>query len=102
MSAAGVYAEIIREGRPAGQCLLIGSRIPRLHHSDGIPVYLVIEHPDGVELSTAAGIARLLAYPSAWPRHGSRGEAWVYAKHERLQWKALIPLHDGEAHARPA
>jgi hypothetical protein len=97
MSAAGVFADIIRNGRPDGQCLLIGPRIPRIHHSDGIPVYMVVEHHHGIELSTVSGLASLLAYPSAWPGPGARGECWLYAKHERLQWNALIPLHDGEA-----
>lgn len=94
MSAAGVIGEIYREGRQVGHCLLIGPRIPRIHHSDGIPVYLVVEHHHGIEISTVAGALTLLAYPSAWPSPGGIGESWVYAKHERMQWNAPIPVFD--------
>jgi hypothetical protein len=96
MSAAGVHAEIIRDGKAIGPCLLIGQKIPLIHHSDGVPVYLVVEHADGCLVSMPGNrLVKLLAYPSAWPSPGQRGETWVYARHERLQWNAPVPLFDG-------
>lgn len=95
MSAAGVIGSIVEQGKPVGDCLLIGAGVPRIHHSDGIPVFLVVEHPEGTELTTRGHLRqRLLAYPSAWPRPGGRGERWVFAKHEALQWSGLLPLFD--------
>lgn len=95
MSAAGIYGEIVRDGKSAGPCLLIGKLVPRLHHADGIPVYLLTEDPHGVMVTLRNHERRfLLAYPSAWPRPGGRGQAWLYAKQESLPFDAVIPLFD--------
>jgi hypothetical protein len=96
VSSAGIYGQVIERGQPVGPCLIIGAEVPRLHHSDGIPVYLVTEHWRGTLVRGSDGKAReLLAYPSAWPGPGDQTEdRWIYAHHERLPWDAPVPLFD--------
>lgn len=96
MSAAGILGDIYFEGRAVGQCLLIGAKVPRIHHSDGVPVFQVAQHDDGTPIGLPGNrMVKLLAYPSAWPKHGTHAGRWVYAKHERLAWNAPVPLFDG-------
>lgn len=96
MSYAGIHAEVINNGMRGDSCILIGAWIPKIHKSDGNPVYLVVTHPDGAEISfRSKQNRRLLCYPSDWPGPGKhRPGCYVYAKHERLPFNAPIPLHD--------
>lgn len=97
MSSRGLLAKIYQDGKPVGDGLMIGEKVPRLHHSDGIPVYLVAAHDDGVPVSHRSGrLDRLLAYPSAWPAPGHCDGRVIFATHERLPWLAPIPLFDVE------
>lgn len=105
MSSAGVHATILDAGLDAGPALMIGAKVPRLHHSDGMPVYLVVPHPDGALIGLRGGnVMNLLAYPSHWPGPGKRTpDRVIYASHERLAWNAPIPCFDTEEdpHAEP-
>lgn len=95
MSSAGLHAEIFGGGREPIPALLIGHSVPRLHHSDGKPVYLVVEHARGVPIICRDGQHRqLLAYPTDWPGPGERSDRVIFAKHERLPWEAPIPCFD--------
>lgn len=104
MSSAGLFATVYEDGKAVGDCLIIGREVPRLHHSDGIPVYLVVAHDDGVPVTLLrpdkhgyqGRTVKLLAYPSAWPAIGGPSGRVVFAKHERLRWSAPIPLFDVE------
>ena len=72
--------------------------MPRVHHSDGIPVLYVTQHQDGPEIHYRTGEShRTLAYPSAWPAPGARSSRYVYARHEWLPWDAPVPIYDQEA-----
>lgn len=94
MSAAGIYAQRWRFGEKT-DIIIVGPGIPALHHSDGVPVYQVIEHERGFPVRFADGrTANLLAYPSTWPAPGGFRGVVIYAKHERLQWKGPIPVFD--------
>ena len=97
----GIYGIITDGEQRRDPCLLFGAGIPRIHHSDGVPVFHVIEHPDGfpvvMDNGTKAGeIKKLLAYPSHLPGPGtwSRDE-WVYAYTEPMPFNALIPCFSG-------
>lgn len=96
MSSAGIYADVYDQtGTAIGPCLLIGDLVPRIHHSDGVPVYFVTQHAGGPEISFRTGAKRhLLAYPAGWPAPGESRGRYVYAHHERLPWDAPVPLHD--------
>ena len=107
MTDRGIYGVVTDGSENLADCLLIGEDIPRVHHSDGVPVYLVVEHDQGLPVAVANGtkanrFKRLLAYPSHWPGPStSQGEhedmhKWVYAYHEPMPWNALIPLFDLE------
>ena len=100
MSSCGIHA-VITSGKPktlAEPCLLIGEGVPRIHHSDGIPVYLVIESEEGIPILQKNGrIKHLLAYPSHWSAPGKYNhDHWLHGSHEHLAWHALIPCFDGE------
>lgn len=98
MTTRGVYGTVIEAGRELGPCLIIGRSVPRIHHSDGVPVYLVLEHERGMPVRCTDGRERsLLAYPSDWPAPGEHdSDRFVYAKHERLGFNAPVPLFDQE------
>lgn len=98
MSHAGVYAQVIERGIAVKTCLLVGAGIPRIHHGDGVPVYLVTEHKRGSPIADFAHKVRtLVAYPVAWPGPGGRmPDRWVYAKHESMRFDAPVPLFDLE------
>lgn len=101
MSDRGVYAILTDGFNKVGDCLIIGRSIPRVHHADGLPVYLVVEHPDGILVATATGtkldkVLSLLAYPSHWPAPGGKGKNWVYAYREPMPFNALLPVFDDE------
>lgn len=92
----GIQAAIIRDGR-ATECLAIGALVPKIHHADAVPVYLVVAHELGLEVLCAGGSKRkLLAYPSALPGPLTHGGAYLYARHELLPWNAPIPVFDQE------
>jgi len=96
---AGLHATITDGKRRRTPCLIIGDGVPKVHHSDGMPVFNIIEHEDGIPIRCKNGRLRnLLAYPSHWPAHGEYTvNEWVYAKHEHLAWDALIPCFTGAA-----
>lgn len=98
MSTAGIRGQKFpgMDSRdPTYACLLIGPAIPRIHHSDGLPVYFLTDHPQGIPTVMNDGtVVRLLAYPSAWPGPGARGGSFVFARHERLPFNAIIPVFD--------
>lgn len=98
MSTAGLYAEVFESGLLVEHCLLIGAMVPRLHHSDGMPVYVVTEHDAGVPITLKDGsTVKLLAYSSARPGPGRRQpDRVVFTLHERLPWSTPIPLFDGD------
>ena len=103
MTTRGIYG-IITDGKERRDpCLIIGASIPRVHHSDGIPVFLVVDHPQGwpvqINDGTKAGrIRRLLAYPSAWPGPGEENPGlWIYAYVEPMPFNTLVPLFNLEA-----
>ena len=97
MSSCGIHA-VLTDGKARHDpVLLIGSRVPRVHHSDGIPVYFVTESEDGIPVRCKNdSLINLLAYPSHWPAAGNHNpELWLYAKHDYLPWDALIPCFVG-------
>lgn len=102
MSHAGIYAKLVeagpvREGDSVRdrEVLIIGQGVPRIHRSDGIPVYLVTEHELGDTLSMRDGSRRrLVAYPSDWPGPGEASGRFVYARHENLQWDGPVRVFD--------
>jgi len=98
MSTAGIHATLYQDGLPIGAAMMTGSLIPRIHHSDGVPVYFVIQHPRGIAVTFDDGITRpMLAYPVTWPVPAER--AWskvIHAEHERLPFSAPIPVFDKE------
>lgn len=98
MSAAGIHGVITDGMDQKHPCLVIGDHIPRIHHSDGIPVYLVIESEAGMPVICKNGQERqLLAYPSHWPGPGEYlGHEWLFAYHEQLPWDAAIPCFNGD------
>lgn len=95
---AGIYGSIVNGRELQERCLVIGDGVPRIHHSDGLAVYLVIESDDGIPvLMKDHGLKNLLAYPSHWPAAGEYNpKRWLFAEHEHLAWHALIPCFDGE------
>jgi len=101
----GLLAEVYEEGRKVGDCLIIGRGVPRVHHADRVPVYLVAQHPRGSlqQLKDQRTRAPLLAYPSAWPGPGTHGKGrFIYAQHAQLVFLAPVPLFDQEPDdARP-
>lgn len=97
MTTAGIYADIYEPGRVTLPVIAIGDGVPRLHHSDGSPVYLIVEHEQGADILCRDGRhRRLLAYPSSWPAPGHRSDRILLARHERLRWDAPIPCFDLE------
>lgn len=71
MSDRGVFALVVRRGEAPKTCIIIGKMIPRIHHSDGVPIYLVVEGPDGAD--------DWQAYPSHWPAPGlNDGKTMIY------------------------
>lgn len=96
MSSAGIYAQVIERGIAVQSCLIVGVGIPRIHHGDGCPIFLVAEHHLGAMIRDhQQQTHELVAYPVAWPGPGKRSlDRWVYAKHEALPWDAPIPLFD--------
>jgi len=98
VSDRGIHATVYDElGERVGHCLMIGPRIPRLHHSDGLPVMFVTEHLDGSLITDRQGqSARMLAYPSTLPGPGQWRGRYIWANYERLPFVAPIPLHDHE------
>jgi hypothetical protein len=98
MSTAGIYASIVADGDSTKHCLLIGDGVPHIHHSDGMPVYMVIESERGIPIMLKDhSIRNLLAYPSSWVGPGEYNhDHWLFAEHENLAWHALIPCFDGE------
>ncbi len=98
VSYRGIHGVLTDGKEYSAPVLLVGSEIPRIHHSDGIPIYLVVEDDDaGIPVRCKNGRLRnLLTYPSHWPTPGSHDpELWAYATHERLPWDALIPCFIG-------
>lgn len=92
---AGIHASILRDGLPAEPVLLVGFGVPRIHHSDGLPVYHVTEHRNGQAVRLINGkTAQLLAYPSGSVGPGRHTGLFVYARHERLAFNAPLPLFD--------
>ena len=68
MSSCGIHGVLTDGVNRRDPCLLIGSDVPRVHHSDGIPVYLVIESDEGIPiLGKDKRLRNLLAYPSQLP-----------------------------------
>lgn len=98
MSSAGIYGQVIERGVAVAPCLVVGAGIPRIHHADSVPVYLVTEHHLGTLIRDRAHKPlELLAYPVAWPGPGRRSaDRWVYAHHENMRFDAPIPLFDQE------
>lgn len=94
----GLSAQIYDDGTLVGSALLIGQLVPKIHRSDGVPVYLLAEHPEGIPVLCADGITRhFVVYPSHLP--GPAGRSWsrvIFVKHERLPFVAPIPLYDVE------
>ena len=79
-------------------CIIIGKDVPRVHHSDGVPVYMIVEHPEGLPVAVnihtkSPVIKNLLAYPSHWAAPGCQGDQFIYAFRE-MPWNALIPVFD--------
>jgi hypothetical protein len=99
LSTRGIHGVITNGTVEAGDCLVIGPQVPRLHHGDGLPVVMLIEDPRGLPIVFHDRSMRcLLAYPSHWPAPGKyQGvDRWIYATHERLPWHALVPFFDWE------
>lgn len=89
----GVFANIIRNGRPAEEVLVIGSLVPKIHHADRVPVYLIRADECGALIALNGGrLARLLAYPSDAAGPGERTGLYVWARHERLPFNAPVPI----------
>lgn len=94
----GLLAELVRDGKPATECLVIGRLVPRVHSNDRVPVYLIVAHEDGAPIVCLDGQSRkLLAYPSHLPGPMMRSDAYVYVKHPALPWNAPVPVFDREA-----
>lgn len=98
MSTRGIHGVLIDGVNYNDPCLLIGELVPRIHHSDGIPVYVVIEHDQGIPIvGKDKRLRNLLAYPSHYPGPGEHvPDEWLYASHEQLPWDALIPCFTGQ------
>lgn len=95
----GILAEVRDGGRKVMDCLVIGRGVPKIHHADRVPVYLVAEHPRGSVqmLKDQRTRVPLLAYPVAWPGPGRQPEGrYIFAQHERLAWAGPVPLFDQE------
>lgn len=99
MSYCGIHG-VLTDGRERHDpVLLVGAKVPRVHHSDGMPIYLVVEDNDaGLPVRCKNGdLVNLLAYPSHCPSHGDQDPGlYLYAKHEYLPWETLIPCFTGE------
>jgi len=94
----GIRARLMLPGDEARDCLLVGLGIPSIHRSDGIPVYTVHTHPEGVPIMFKdKSFHPLVVYPSAWPSPGKRSAgAFVYVNHELMPFDAPLPLFDRE------
>ncbi len=100
MSDRGIYGVLVTDGGRV-TCLLIGEHVPRVHHSDGIPIYLVVEHPRGIPTAVNNGtktpdIKNLLAYPSHWIGPGKPSGHWIFAYREPMPFNAMLPVFDDE------
>lgn len=100
MSDRGVHAWLVSD-EESQNCLLIGKHVPRVHHSDGIPVYLVVEHPRGIPTIINNGgktpaVKNLLAYPSHWVGPGKSSGRWIFAYREPMPFNAMLPVFDDE------
>ena len=100
MSDRGIPGIITDGASDPLDVLVIGSGVPRHHHSDGLPVYLVCEDVRGVRVVLKDNTVKiLLAYPSHWPAPRDRApERWLFADHADLTWNALIPCFDKPNH----
>ena len=97
MSTAGIHAMVYENGQAVESCLMVGGRVPKIHHSDGIPVYFVTTDDRGAATPCTDNVVRrLIAYPSGWPGPGLPGKRVIVGSHERLPWDAAIPLFDLE------
>jgi hypothetical protein len=95
----GLLAEIHENGRKVEDCLIIGRGVPRIHHADRVPVFLVTEHARGSiqRLKNARDRVPLLAYPVAWPGPGRHSRSrYIFAHHAELTFEAPVPLFDQE------
>lgn len=95
----GLLAEVCEGGRKVMDCLILGRGVPRIHHADRVPVFLVVEHPRGSAqlLKDKRSRVPLLAYPIAWPGPGERGiDRYVFAQHAQLAFDGPVPLFDKE------
>lgn len=95
----GLHASLTDGVVHNGDCLVIGHGIPKIHHSDGLPVYLVTENAAGLPIELRDGTrVHLLAYPSNWPAPGDHNpDHWLELNHERLPWdgrRARVPCFD--------
>lgn len=95
----GLLAEIRQGGVKVQEVLIIGQGVPRIHHADRVPVYMVVEHQRGSVQTLKDRRTRvpLLAYPSSWPAPGARAvDRYIFAEHAQLTWSAPVPIYDVE------
>lgn len=95
----GLLAEIRVSGQKVMDCLIIGRGVPRIHHADRVPVFLIAQHPRGSiqQLKDKRTRVPLLAYPSSWPGPRVRGgDRYVFAQHAQLPFDGPVPLFDQE------
>lgn len=93
----GLLAEIRVGGRKVKDVLIIGTGVPRIHHADRVPVYLVTQHMRGSMQTFKDKRTRipLVAYPAAWPGPASRsGDTFIFAEHASLKWDAPVPVFE--------
>lgn len=98
MSDRGIYAIITNGVHGFGDCLIVGYGVPRVHHTDSLPVFVVTQNLAGLPVKLKNGAReRLIAYPSHWPAPREHNpDHWIYASHEHLPWDAMIPCFDAE------
>ena len=98
MSDRGIHGILTDGIKRKDPCLVIGDLVPRRHHSDGIPVYVIVEHASGIPIvGKDKRLRNLLAYPSHYPGPGEHmPDEWLFASHEQLPWEALIPCFTGQ------
>jgi hypothetical protein len=94
LSRAGIHAQLHQLGQQPVPILITGVGVPNIHHSDGLPVYLVAQHARGLFLWLKDGVTgiRLLAYPVAWPGPGEASEQVIVAEHALLKWEVPLPV----------
>lgn len=99
----GLHAEIRVGGQKIMDCLIVGKGVPRIHHADRVPVFLVVEHPRGSVqmLKDKRTRVPLLAYPIAWPGPGKHAtDRYIFAQHAQLSFDGPVPLFDQEGTGR--